>query len=67
MMVEDGNIEVLNFVLNSSKIALVKFYNFNSEIDMLEETYLELSAKTELFAAATMIILSGMETKEKEV
>ena len=73
MMVEDGNIEVLKLLSStSSKIAQgeVLQLQHQSEIDMLEETYIKIiSAKTaELFAAATKVgaILSDMKNKEKE-
>ena len=73
MMVEDGNIEVLKLLSStSSKIAQGEILQLQhqSEIDMLEETYIKIiSAKTaELFAAATKVgaILSNMKNKEKE-
>ncbi len=73
MMVEDGSIEVLKLLSStSSKIAQgeVLQLQHQSEVDMLEETYLKIiSAKTaELFAAATKVgaILSDMKSKEKE-
>ena len=73
MMVEDGNLEVLKLLSStSSKIAQgeVLQLQHQSEVDMLEETYLKIiSAKTaELFAAATKVgaILSGVEKKEKD-
>jgi octaprenyl-diphosphate synthase len=73
MMVDDGNLEVLKLLSStSSKIAQgeVLQLQHNSEVDMLEETYLKIiSAKTaELFAAATKVgaILSEVKTKEKE-
>ena len=73
MMVEDGNIEVLNLLSStSSKIAQgeVLQLQHKGEVDMLEETYLKIiSAKTaELFAAATKVgaILSNSNKKEKD-
>ncbi len=73
MMVEDGNIEVLQLLSStSSKIAQgeVLQLQHKGEVDMLEETYLKIiSAKTaELFAAATKVgaILSNSNKKEKD-
>ena len=73
MMVEDGNLEVLNLLSStSSKIAQgeVLQLQHKGEVDMLEETYLKIiSAKTaELFAAATKVgaILSNVDLKEKK-
>ncbi len=73
MMVEDGNIEVLKLLSStSSKIAQGEILQLQhkGEIDMLEETYLNIiSAKTaELFAAATKVgaILSDASNKEKD-
>ena len=73
MMVEDGNLEVLKLLSStSSKIAQgeVLQLQHKGEVDMLEETYLNIiSAKTaELFAAATKVgaILSDADKKEKD-
>jgi len=73
MIVEDGNLEVLKLLSStSSKIAQGELLQLQhqSEIDMLEETYLKIiSAKTaELFAASTKVgaILSNMKDKEKK-
>ena len=73
MMVEDGNLEVLKLLSStSSKIAQGEILQLqhNGEIDMLEETYLQIiSAKTAvLFSAATKVgaILANKENKEKE-
>ncbi len=73
MMVEDGNLEVLKLLSStSSKIAQGEILQLQhkGEIDMLEETYLNIiSAKTaELFAAATKVgaILSEASNKEKD-
>ena len=73
MMVEDGNLEVLQLLSStSSKIAQgeVLQLQHKGEVDMLEETYLKIiSAKTaELFAAATKVgaILSNVNVKEKK-
>jgi len=73
MIVEDGNLEVLKLLSStSSKIAQGELLQLQhqSEIDMLEETYLKIiSAKTaELFAASTKVgaILSDMKDKEKK-
>ena len=73
MMVEDGNLEILNLLSStSSKIAQgeVLQIQHKGEVDMLEETYLKIiSAKTaELFAAATKVgaILSDAEDKKKD-
>ena len=73
MMVDDGNLEVLKLLSStSSKIAQgeVLQLQHKAEVDMLEETYLQIiSAKTaELFAASTKVgaILSEVKTKEKE-
>ncbi len=73
MMVDDGNIEVLNLLSStSSKIAQgeVMQLQHKGEVDMLEETYLKIiSAKTaELFAAATKVgaIISNVDSKEKD-
>jgi octaprenyl-diphosphate synthase len=73
MMVEDGSLEVLRLLYStSSKIAQGEILQLQhkSEIDMLEETYLQIiSAKTAvLFSAATKVgaILSSKENKEKE-
>tara|TARA_Y100001935_G_scaffold225680_1_gene202923 strand:+ start:568 stop:1581 length:1014 start_codon:yes stop_codon:yes gene_type:complete len=73
MMVEDGNLEVLQLLSStSSKIAQgeVLQLQHQGEVDMLEETYLKIiSAKTaELFAAASKVgaILSDKKNKEKE-
>jgi len=73
MMVEDGNLEVLKLLSStSSKIAQgeVLQLQHQGEVDMLEETYLQIiSSKTaELFAASTKVgaILSDMKKKEKE-
>jgi len=73
MMVEDGNLEVLRLLSStSSKIAQgeVLQLQHNGEIDMLEETYLQIiSSKTAaLFSSATKVgaILANKENKEKE-
>ncbi len=73
MMVEDGNIEVLQLLSSTSSIIAqgeILQLQHKGEVDMLEETYLKIiSSKTaELFAAATKVgaILSEMKTKEKE-
>ena len=73
MMVEDGNLEVLELLSStSSKIAQgeVLQLQHQGEVDMLEETYLKIiSAKTaELFAASTKVgaILADMKNKEKK-
>jgi len=73
MMVEDGNLEVLRLLSStSSKIAQgeVLQLQHNGEIDMLEETYLQIiSSKTAaLFSSATKVgaILADKENKEKE-
>jgi len=73
MMVEDGNLEVLRLLSStSSKIAQgeVLQLQHNGEIDMLEETYLQIiSSKTAaLFSSATKVgaILAYKENKEKE-
>ena len=72
MMVEDGNLELLKLLANtSSEIAQgeVLQLQHNKEIDMLEETYLNIiSSKTaSLFAAATKVgaIISEKDLKFK--
>ncbi len=73
MMVEDGNNEVLKLLSStSSEISQgeVLQLQYESEIDMLEETYLKIiSAKTaSLFAAATKVgsIIANKENKIKD-
>tara|TARA_B110001450_G_scaffold242925_1_gene253694 strand:+ start:458 stop:1471 length:1014 start_codon:yes stop_codon:yes gene_type:complete len=73
MMVEDGNLEILKLLSSTSaQIAQgeVLQLQHQSEVDMLEETYLKIiSSKTAaLFAAATKVgaILSNTEIKKKE-
>jgi octaprenyl-diphosphate synthase len=72
MMVEDGNLELLKLLANtSSEIAQgeVLQLQHNKEIDILEETYLNIiSSKTaSLFAAATKVgaIISEKDLKFK--
>merc|ERR1712046_123945 len=69
MMVEDGNLELLKLLANtSSEIAQgeVLQLQHNKEIDILEETYLNIiSSKTaSLFAAATKV---GAIISEKDL
>ena len=73
MMVEDGNLEILRLLSSTSaKIAQGEILQLQheSEIDMLEETYLKIiSSKTAaLFSAATKVgaILGERNNKEKE-
>ena len=73
MMVEDGNLEILKLLSNTSaeiSQGEVLQLQHKGEIDMLEETYLKIiSAKTaSLFAAATKVgsILANKENKIKE-
>ena len=73
MMVEDGDQEVLKLLSSTSaeiSQGEVLQLQHNSEIDMLEETYLKIiSSKTaSLFAAATKVgaILSNKENKVKD-
>ena len=73
MMVEDGNNEVLKLLSSTSaeiSQGEVLQLQYESEIDMLEETYLKIiSAKTaSLFAAATKVgsIIANKENKIKE-
>ena len=73
MMVEDGNLEVLKLLSSTSaeiSQGEVLQLQHESEIDMLEETYLKIiSAKTaSLFAAATRVgsILANKENKIKD-
>ena len=73
MMVEDGNLEILELLSStSSKIAQGEILQLQhkGEIDMLEETYLQIiNAKTAvLFSAATKVgaILAKKKSKEKE-
>ena len=73
MMVEDGDLEVLNLLsTTSAEISQgeVLQIQHKGEIDMLEETYLKIiSAKTaSLFSAATKVgsILANKENKIKE-
>jgi len=73
MMVEDGNLEVLKLLSSTSaeiSQGEVLQLQHESEIDILEETYLKIiSAKTaSLFAAATRVgsILANKETKIKD-
>ena len=73
MMVEDGNLEILKLLSStSSKIAQGEILQLQhkGEIDMLEETYLQIiNAKTAvLFSAATKVgaILTKKKSKEKE-
>jgi len=73
MMVEDGNLEVLE-ILSSTSAEIsqgeVLQLQHKGEIDMLEETYMKIiSAKTaSLFSAATKVgsILANRENKIKE-
>ena len=73
MMVEDGNNEVLKLLSSTSaeiSQGEVLQLQYESEIDMLEETYLKIiSAKTaSLFAAATKVgsIIANKENKIKD-
>jgi len=73
MMVEDGNLEILKLLSNTSaeiSQGEVLQLQHKGEIDMLEETYLKIiSAKTaSLFSAATKVgsILASKESKIKE-
>ncbi len=73
MMVEDGNLEVLKLLSSTSaeiSQGEVLQLQHESEIDMLEETYLKIiSAKTaSLFAASTRVgsILANKENKIKD-
>ena len=73
MMVEDGNLEILKLLSNTSaeiSQGEVLQLQHKGEIDMLEETYLKIiSAKTaSLFAAATKVgaILTNKENKIKD-
>ena len=73
MMVEDGNNEVLKLLSSTSaEISQGEMLQlqYESEIDMLEETYLKIiSAKTaSLFAAATKVgsIITNKNTKIKD-
>lgn len=73
MMVEDGSLEILKLLsTTSAEISQgeVLQLQYQSEVDMLEETYFKIiSAKTaSLFAAATKVgsILSNKENKVKD-
>lgn len=73
MMVEDGNLEILELLSSTSaKIAQGEILQLQhkGEVDMLEETYLKIitSKTAELFAAATKsgAILSGVDAKKKK-
>ena len=73
MMVEDGNNEVLKLLSSTSaeiSQGEVLQLQYESEIDMLEETYLKIiSAKTaSLFAAATKVgsIIANKDSKIKD-